>query len=68
MVGIYGNWLVGVIDKIGADTSNQAFLFVASLFPLAFYFMEAFSDFDKQSWIGKASLIQITICIVHFWA
>lgn len=55
MIGIYGNWIIAVLDKISDAGLIQTGLFFLSFFPLIFYFMEVFTDFDKQTRFGKHS-------------
>ncbi len=53
MIGIYGNWLIAVLEKIGGDVTTQTGFFGVSIFFLMFYFMEAFTESEKQTLIGK---------------
>lgn len=65
-IGIYGNWLIAFLTKLGNNMDLPMSLFLFSFFPLLGYFQEAYKDTEEQRWIKSLRLANILSLIYAF--
>jgi len=54
MIGFYGNWLIALVERLELPKTanyNLMWLFGFSLVMLLTYFLEAFTELQKQTWV-----------------
>ena len=51
MIGLYGNWLIAIVEKLEKTGLLPILLFAFSFVPFIFYFQENFSGIEKQTWL-----------------
>jgi len=57
-IGIYGNWLVALTEKLEQNLDLPVSIFIFSFFPFLWYFQEAFkSPKDQSEIMGLSSTI-----------
>jgi hypothetical protein len=56
MIGVYGNWLIAVLEKLNQADNIQAILFAFSFLPFLWYFQEIFTGLERQKWVGFVPL------------
>lgn len=51
MIGIYGNWLIALVEKLENTELSAILLFVVSFAPFISYFYEIHTEIENQSWL-----------------
>jgi hypothetical protein len=64
-IGIYGNWLVALLAKLGNNTDFPLGLFLISFILLFFYFGEAYKDTKEQK-RGMSIRLADVLSFVYF--
>ena len=73
MIGIYGNWLIAIVEKLEKTNPFAILLFTFSFAPFVLYFVEIFTEIEKQFWIKLISLknflgsIYLVMVFVSLW-
>jgi hypothetical protein len=52
MIGVYGNWLIALLEKLNQADNIQVILFGFSFLPFLWYFQEIFNGLEHQKWVG----------------
>ena len=55
MIGIYGNWIIAIVEKLEKRPPFSILLFAISFIPFILYFQEIFTEIEKQTWVKSIS-------------
>ena len=59
MIGVYGNWLIAIVEKLGEANLFPMMLFAFSFVPFVLYFHEIFTEIERQTWVKMVPLKNI---------
>jgi len=55
MIGIYGNWIIAIVEKLEKRPPFSILLFAISFIPFILHFQEIFTEIEKQTWVKSIS-------------